>query len=330
MNDIILQIKNYIRSAWRFRWPAVAVAWAVALIGWAAIFILPDKYESEAKVYVDTESVLRPLLEGLAVQNDMNQRLHLMTRTLLSHENLQKLILQTDLDHLATNHEEREQLIDWLRKTIVIDVDRRRIPGTRETENFYTIRYIYSDRFMAQKVVQVLLDIFVESALGDTRIESDAAQKFLQQQIREYETRLVEAENKLTEFKRKNVDTLPREGAGIFQRLEEARTGFEEIQLQLKEARIRRDELKRQYTTTLAEEEQRRASLGVSANADSPTAQRLLAMQTRLDELLLRYTEEHPDVRELKETIEDLKQQAAAAPPWHRVRFLHRVPCRRH
>ncbi|MES9849438.1 MAG: XrtA system polysaccharide chain length determinant [Candidatus Thiodiazotropha sp.] len=315
MNDIILQIKNYIRSAWRFRWPAVAVAWAVALIGWAAIFILPDKYESEAKVYVDTESVLRPLLEGLAVQNDMNQRLHLMTRTLLSHENLQKLILQTDLDHLATNHEEREQLIDWLRKTIVIDVDRRRIPGTRETENFYTIRYIYSDRFMAQKVVQVLLDIFVESALGDTRIESDAAQKFLQQQIREYETRLVEAENKLTEFKRKNVDTLPREGAGIFQRLEEARTGHEEIQLQLKEARIRRDELKRQYTTTLAEEEQRRASLGVSANADSPTAQRLLAMQTRLDELLLRYTEEHPDVQELKETIEDLKQQAAAAPP---------------
>ncbi|MEW8045955.1 MAG: GNVR domain-containing protein, partial [Candidatus Thiodiazotropha sp.] len=120
---------------------------------------------------------------------------------------------------------------------------------------------------------------------------------------------------KLTEFKRKNVDTLPREGAGIFQRLEEARTGLEEIQLQLKEARIRRDELKRQYTTTLAEEEQRRASLGVSANADSPTAQRLLAMQTRLDELLLRYTEEHPDVQELKETIEDLKRQAAAAPP---------------
>jgi polysaccharide chain length determinant protein (PEP-CTERM system associated) len=85
--------------------------------------------------------------------------------------------------------------------------------------------------------------------------------------------------------------------------------------LQLKEAGIRRDELKRQYNTTLAEEEQRRASLGVAANADSPTAQRLLAMQTRLDELLLRYTEEHPDVQELKETIADLKRQAASAPP---------------
>jgi polysaccharide chain length determinant protein (PEP-CTERM system associated) len=315
MNDIILQIKNYIRSAWRFRWPAVALAWAVSLVGWAMVFIMPDKYESEAKVYVDTESVLRPLLQGLAVQTDMKQRLHLMTRTLLSHENLQKLILQTDLDHLATNNEERERLIGSLRNSISIDVNRRPIPGTRETENFYTIRYSYSDRFKAQKVVKVLLDIFVESALGDTRVESDTAQKFLQQQIQEYETRLVEAENKLTEFKRLNVDTLPRDGAGIFQRLEEARAGLEEIQLQLKEAGIRRDELKRQYNTTLAEEEQRRASLGVSANADSPTAQRLLAMQTRLDELLLRYTEQHPDVRELKETIEDLKQQAASAPP---------------
>jgi polysaccharide chain length determinant protein (PEP-CTERM system associated) len=245
----------------------------------------------------------------------MKQRLHLMTRTLLSHENLQKLILQTDLDHLATSQEEREQLIDWLRSTIVIDVNRRPIPGTRETENFYTIRYTYSDRFMAQKVVQGLLDIFVESALGDTRIESDTAQKFLQQQIQEYEARLIEAENKLTEFKRQNINTLPREGTGIFQRLEEAKTGLEEIQLQLKEAQIRRDELKRQYTTTLAEDEQRRASLGVSANADSPTAQRLLAMQTRLDELLLRYTEKHPDVQELKQTIADLKQKALAAPP---------------
>jgi polysaccharide chain length determinant protein (PEP-CTERM system associated) len=314
MNEIILQIKNYIRSAWRYRWPAVALSWGIALLGWASVFIMPNIYQSEAKVYVDTDSVLRPLLEGITVQNDMNQRLHLMTRTLLSNENLQKLILQTDLDHRATTMEEREQLIGWLRNTIVIDVDQNRIPGTRETENFYTIRYSNNDRFMAQKIVKGLLDIFIESALGDTRVESDTAQKFLQRQIQEYEARLVEAENKLTEFRRKNVDTLPREGTGIFQRLEEAKVGLEDIQLQLKEAQIRRDELKRQYSTTLAEEEQRTARLGLNATADSPTAQRLLAMQTRLDGLLLRYTERHPDVQELKQTIMELKRQVAETP----------------
>ncbi|MES9930910.1 MAG: Wzz/FepE/Etk N-terminal domain-containing protein, partial [Candidatus Thiodiazotropha sp. 6PDIVS] len=244
MNDIIFKIKNYIRSAWRFRWLAISISWAVAIMGWGVVFVLPDKYESEAKVYVDTESVLRPLLQGLAVQNDMNQRLHLMTRTLLSHENLKKLMMLTDLDHKATSREEEEQLIAWLRKTIVVDVNRRPIPGSRETENFYTISFEYDDRFMAQRVVKVLLDIFVESALGDTRIESDAAQDFLQKQIVEYESRLLEAENKLTNFKRKNVDTLPRENGGIFTRLDSARSDLETVQLELKEARIRRDELK--------------------------------------------------------------------------------------
>ncbi|MES9830773.1 MAG: XrtA system polysaccharide chain length determinant [Candidatus Thiodiazotropha sp. DIVDIV] len=314
MNDIIFKIKNYIRSAWRFRWLAISISWAVAIMGWGVVFVLPDKYESEAKVYVDTESVLRPLLQGLAVQNDMNQRLHLMTRTLLSHENLKKLMMLTDLDHKATSREEEEQLIAWLRKTIVVDVNRRPIPGSRETENFYTIAFEYDDRFMAQRVVKVLLDIFVESALGDTRIESDAAQEFLQKQIVEYESRLLEAENKLTNFKRKNVDTLPRENGGIFTRLDSARSDLETVQLELKEARIRRDELKRQYTTTLAEEQRRSDSLGLSAASNSPMAQRLLAMQTRLDDLLLRYTDQHPDVQELKSKIEELKKQAANSP----------------
>jgi polysaccharide chain length determinant protein (PEP-CTERM system associated) len=314
MNDIIFKIKNYIRSAWRFRWLAISISWAVAILGWGVVFVLPDKYESEAKVYVDTESVLRPLLQGLAVQNDMNQRLHLMTRTLLSHENLKKLLMLTDLDHKAANREEEEQLIEWLRKTIMVDVNRRPIPGTQETENFYTIAFEYGDRYMAQRVVKVLLDIFVESALGDTRIESDAAQEFLQKQIVEYENRLIEAENKLTEFKRKNVDTLPRENGGIFNRLETARADLETVQLELKEATIRRDELKRQYNTTQAEEESRRASLGLSNVSNSPMAQRILAMQTRLDDLLLRYTDKHPDVQELKTKIQELRKQAASAP----------------
>ncbi|MEJ2619940.1 MAG: GNVR domain-containing protein [Candidatus Thiodiazotropha sp.] len=264
MNEIIYKIKNYIRSAWRFRWQAIIASWIVAVIGWSVVFTLPSKYASEAKVYVDTESVLRPLLQGSA---------------------------------------------------ILVDVNRRPIPGTRETENFYTIAFEYSDRFMAQRVVKVLLDIFVESALGDTRIESDAAQQFLQKQIVDYESRLLEAENKLTEFKRQNVDTLPRDNGGIFPRLETARTELEAVQLEYKEAKIRRDELKNQYDTTLAEEQRRQEQLGISAAADTPMGRRLLAMQTRLDDLLLRYTEEHPDVKELKSKIEELRKQAASQPP---------------
>ena len=192
MNELIATLKDQIRSAWRFRWAAIIAAWVIAMIGWGMVFVMQDKYHSEAKVYVDTESVLRPLLQGLAVQTDLQQRLRLMSRTLLNNENLEKVMREADLDLEATTVEERQQIIDGLRKEVLIDTQRR--------QNFYTISYEYKDPYAAKKVVETLLNIFVEAALGDTRVESDTAQKFLTDQIADYETKLVEAETRLTEL----------------------------------------------------------------------------------------------------------------------------------
>ena len=114
MNELIATLKDQIRSAWRFRWAAIIAAWIIAIIGWGMVFVMPDKYHSEAKVYVDTESVLRPLLQGLAVQTDLQQRLRLMSRTLLNNENLEKVMREADLDLEATTVEERQQIIDGL------------------------------------------------------------------------------------------------------------------------------------------------------------------------------------------------------------------------
>ena len=301
MNELIQALKNHTRSAWRFRWTALMVAWLIALVGWGLVFISPDKYQSTAKVFVDTESVLRPLLRGLAVQTDLDQRLQLMTRTLLNNENLEKVLRETDLDLEVNTVEERQELIEQLRETVEIQSQRR--------QNFYSISYEYKDPYIAKKVVETLLNIFVEAALGDTRVESDTAQKFLQEQIKEYETRLVAAENRLTEFKRRNVDTMPGQTGGIFDQLQRAQQELQNIDLEFKEAQIRRDELQRQYQRTEAEEAERRRQGEVVL--ETPTGQRILAMETRLDELLLKYTEEHPSVKELRQTIAELKEKEA-------------------
>ncbi len=299
MNELIATLKDQIRSAWRFRWAAIIAAWIIAIIGWAKVFIMPDNYHSEAKVYVDTESVLRPLLKGLAVQTDLQQKLQLMTRTLLNNENLEKVMREADLDLEATTVKERQAIIDKLREDVQIETQRR--------QNFYSISYEYKDPYVAKKVVETLLNIFVEAALGDTRVESDTAQKFLIVQIKEYETKLLEAENRLTEFKRRNVDTMPGQSGGVFGQLQRAQGELQDIDLELKEAHIRRDELKRQFQRTADEEEARRRQGEVIA--ETPTGRRILAMETRLDELLLRYTDAHPDVQELKATIAELKAQ---------------------
>ncbi|MBL3526984.1 MAG: chain length-determining protein [gamma proteobacterium endosymbiont of Lamellibrachia anaximandri] len=301
MKDLINIIKNQIRSAWRYRWYAMIAAWLIAIVGWAAVFVMPDKYESNARVFVDTETVLRPLLKGLAVETNLAQRLQLMTRTLLSRKNLEKVMRETDMDHDATTVEEKERLLEELKSEISIDTQRR--------QNFYTIAYSAKDPYVTKKVVETLLNIFVESALGDTRVESDTAQRFLEQQIREYESRLIEAENRLTDFKRKYIDTLPGQDGGVFTRLQDVRVTLQDLNLELKEARIRRDELRRQYEAAERDERQRREAEGRLAVATTPGEQRILALEKRLDDLLLRYTEAHPDVKEARQTIDELMKQ---------------------
>ena len=62
MHAIFRQITDELHSAWRFRWYAVALAWAVGILGLGVVAWLPDIYQASARVYVDANSELSPLL----------------------------------------------------------------------------------------------------------------------------------------------------------------------------------------------------------------------------------------------------------------------------
>ncbi len=303
MHEIIEQVVNYIRGVWRYHWHALAVVWIVSLIGWAVVYRLPDVYESSARVYVDTESVLRPLLRGLTIQPNIGQRLELMTRTLLSRPNLEKVMRMTDLDLGITSPEEREALLDRLAKEIKLRTARR--------QNLYTISYRHHDANTAAEVVRALLTIFVESTLGETREDTGSAQRFLMEQIKAHEQRLFEMENRIKEFKKENMDLImARGGRSYFERLQAAEAALAQARLELNEAINRRDELRRQIR---GEE----PVFGIETGARtvlSPTIQlpiddKIAAFQAQLDELLLKYTERHPEVISLKKTIARLERE---------------------
>ena len=98
IHETIQQVITYLRGIWRFRWYAMGISWLVAVVGWVYVSALPDQYQSSAQVLVDTDSMLRPLLRGLAVESNIDQRVQLMTTTLMSRPNLEKLARMTDLE----------------------------------------------------------------------------------------------------------------------------------------------------------------------------------------------------------------------------------------
>ena len=296
------QVLPHLRSAWYYRWHAAAAAWIVALGGWTAVHLMPNRYEANARVFVDTQSMLRPLLTGLAVQPNMDQVVSMMSRTLINRVNVEKVVEMAGMD--SGRQDEREQLITRITRELTI-----RSAGR---ENLYTISYSDHDRERAKRVVQSLLTIFVERSVGDKRRDSDSARQFIEEQLRSYSEKLVTAENAVTEFRRKHQGLMPSDGRDFFSALNEARGALRKATLELKEAVNSRDAIKQQIAGEARSAGQAQDT-AAGAQAPSELDLRILALEQKLDGLRLTYTEQHPDIVALSRMIEQLKEQAAAA-----------------
>jgi polysaccharide chain length determinant protein (PEP-CTERM system associated) len=306
MQEIIGQLLDYLRGIWRNRWYALACAWVICLIGWVVVYRMPDQYEASARVFVDTQSVLRPLLQGLAVSVNPDAQIGLMTRTLLSRPNLEKIARNADLDIRAQDNEALDSLLNGLQKRIGL--------ASAGRENLYTITFTDRDPQVAKKVVQAVVTVFVENLLGETRQDTDTAQRFLEKQIAEYEGRLIEAENRLKEFRIKNVGLMPSEGQSYYSRLQQAAADLETVKLELNQAESRRNSLLMQIggeepTFGIGPQPGIAGPTGPAGDPSLPIDGRIQSLEQKLDELLLKYTERHPDVGILKQTIADLRQQ---------------------
>ena len=300
MDELLQQLMTYLRGMWRRRWPGLAVAWIVGIAGAIMLFKMPDQYEASARVYVDTQSVLKPLMSGLAVQPNVDQQIAILSRTLISRPNIEKLIRMADLDHNIQTTRQKEQLIDHLMKTL-------QLKGS-DRQNLYTITYRHTNPAEAKRVVQALLSMFVESGIGDKRKGSDAARRFIDEQIAVYEAKLREAENRVKEFKLKHMGMMGGDGNAYYQQMQRLNEELARVNLELRAAEQVRDSYKRQ----LDGEEAVYLPDGTALSPAGPASEldlRIEAQKRNLDELLRRYTEAHPDVQYTKRLIASLEEE---------------------
>ncbi|PKO73565.1 MAG: chain length-determining protein [Betaproteobacteria bacterium HGW-Betaproteobacteria-17] len=296
MDQILQQILGYAKATWRRRWWGVAVAWLVCIVGWTWVMTIPDRYQASARVYVDTQSLLQPLLAGLAVQPSVNQQITMMTRQLVSRPTLEKVARMTDLDVRAKTPEQTEALLNGMASRISIADTGR--------ENLYTISYQDPNGELAKKVVQSLLTIFVETSLGKTRQDISSSQRFIEDQLQQYQQKLTDAETALTEFKRTHIGMMPGQGGGYYAKLAETSALLRQAQLDQQEAVNRRNQLKRQL-----EDEEPELTAAALASGNSEIDGRIQALEKQMDQLRMQYTDLHPDIQSTKRLIERLEEQ---------------------
>jgi polysaccharide chain length determinant protein (PEP-CTERM system associated) len=300
MEDLTTHLIPYVKGTWKYRWYGVVAIWFVAIIGWLVVHELPDNYESSARIYVDTESVLKPLLAGMAQPPNVEQQVTIMSRTLISRPNVERVIRMVDLDLKTRTAQESDQLVQNLMDDIEIEATGR--------DNLFTISYANEDRRIAKGVVQSLLTIFVEGSLRDSKQNTVSAIRFIDEQIKEYEQKLLNAETALKTFKQKNMGIMPRQNRDFATQLGEVSDNLNQARLELKEAEQARDALKSQIAGNEPDEiidEAPAAAVAATPEID----ERIQAMNKHLDALRLQLTEQHPDIVSAKRLIKQLEER---------------------
>lgn len=293
-------LQRYVAAGWRHRWSALIVAWLVCGAGWVGVLLLPSQYQSTARLYADSDVIMNQVLTTIAISQMPANQVEILTRTLLSRTNLDTVVRRTDLDQRVTDAASRERLISSLATEVKI---------TQQSRNLFSITYTDRDPRMARDVVRTLLDIFMESAARSDRQQMDQARTFVNQQIAAYETQLREAERRRAEFRARNVDLLPVDGTP---RIDASRQKLMKLRGELEDAKTRRSMLQTQLEATRPTAPQPGAAAPAALPSDGP--QRLADAERTLRELLLRFTDQHPDVVAARRMIAELRASGAGNP----------------
>ena len=295
-----------LRGLWRFRWIGMAVAWVVLLLALVVITVLPNRYEASATVFVDTQTAVSAATRTLTLEENTDSQIQMVREALLGGPQLGKIADDTGLTARARTPEERQRVIDRLRYQIQIALR----AGAAGGGGTYVISYTNKDRQTSLNVVDRFVTTFVQDALGGKLKGSEQAQQFLTQQIAELEQRLRNAEEALATFKKEHVGLLPGNQVDYFNRLDTELADLDAAQTKLSVATMRRNELERQLRGEDPLVPGGAVKNGAAAGAPaSDTATRLAQSQQQLDELLLNYTEKHPKVIELRNTIAELQKR---------------------
>lgn len=311
-------LQDQLRGIWRFRWPALIVAWCVAVLAWTVVFLIPNTYQASAQIFVDTGTTLSQATKGISLSDNVDDQIERVTSAILGTPQLEKVANQTNLMAGAVTPEQQQAVIEKLRQNISVTGSLTARDSRKSSAALFTITYKDKSRIRALSVVDRLLNDFVEGSLLYKTQGSQQAEQFLTAQIDEYGRRLSATEQQLADFKRRNIGLVPGEKGDFFTRLQDNNDKLTQLRESLYVAQRKRaalaQELKagQQFTAGSSGAPQARQGAAVL-----DTEQQIAQLRQKLDQLLLQYTDKYPTVVALKATIKELearqRQQMAAA-----------------
>ncbi|GAA4643662.1 Wzz/FepE/Etk N-terminal domain-containing protein [Pontixanthobacter gangjinensis] len=303
MNEVFEDLRAAIFSVWQRRWLALAVAWGVCLFGWLVVAMIPNAYESQARIYVQLEDVLA---EQIGIKGGAERDITRVRQTLSSAVNLEKVIRSTKLGEKIATQRDMDNAITTLTKNVSVK---------SEEDNLFELSAEIGDgdlsdsenAELAQAVVQKLIDIFREENIAGNRGEVAGTLVFLDEQLEARKRELEDAEQKRLAFEAEHPDLIGGSGT-LANKRAMMRSDLRDVEADLAAAQSALAAINGQLAGT----PQTVPGVGRSGGARSALAE----AQGRLASLQARgLTDSHPDIIALNKQITLLKSQAAGENP---------------
>jgi polysaccharide chain length determinant protein (PEP-CTERM system associated) len=304
MDGLYEQFRIALHQVWNRKWLALGVAWGLCLIGWLVIALIPNSYESKARVFAQMQSILPNQMGITPAERQMD--LLRVKQTLTSTGNLEKVVRRTDLNLLVASERDLAAQVAELRKNIQITAQQDNLFEISATSGISGFSNSQNAR-TAAAVVQHLLDLFVEENIAGDRAETGQSLEFLDAELKRREVQLQEAEQRRVEFETRFMGMLPGEGS-VQQRMAAARMELSNIDQQLMAAQGGLSSIRAQMGATPPT----LSTPGV-ASAAGFASQQLAQLQQQLAQQKGRgWTDNHPDVISTRSEIARITPQAQA------------------
>ena len=270
--------KKYLFLIGKKKYLFVSLALVIMTVVAVLSYLLPERYEAKCTVFIE-KNVISELVKGIAITPSFDDKIMVLAYTMKSRNLLFKVFNDLNLDVNKMPHAQQEKMIrDFQKRTDIRLKDR---------EGLFIISFSDKDPRLARDFVNTLVRRYIEENITSKREESYGATRFLGEQISAVKLKLDEAESKANSFKTERGGMLTQSEGMVLAEIGEAQQKLDEIAIK-----------RRQLESMLS-----------LVRKSDPLKAKLAALQKRQQDLGLVYTENHPDVLEVKNEIALLKEQ---------------------
>ncbi len=308
-------IQEYLEIGLRRKWYIIIPLVIGALASFGVYKYLPKVYKATTLILVQAQKVPEAYVRS-TVTDVMSERMATLSQEILSRTRLEKVIQEFNLYSDLKGKPPLEDIVEIMRKAIEV-----KIQGGGG-QNSFTVSYEGSEPKTVMMVTNELASLFIEEnlKLRESRVEGTA--DFINKELQAMEEELKKKEQEVRHYKERNLGQLPQQMEANLRTLErlqqqlkstnESVRGIEERNVITQNMIEETEKIGRFLTSTDSQnkgnfENQRIQNVANPRIAGDPLIAQLNLLKSELSTAQSKYTENHPDVINLKKKIEKIE-----------------------